>query len=188
MVEDTRLDSKLSDLARDLKSRPMLPGFQAMDAFTMRGLDESGKPGMFAAVLLAPAPVPELETLTSIRYLLTQKLKQLDTSIPAWPIVVQGAPEMINAETVVPGGRDHFEDLKRALEGRRMRSRPVYIEVAAPVSRPMVAVPSKKAAAAVRNAASARKVAAVRKASPVRKAAPVKKADQRRPAARRAAR
>lgn len=170
MVEDTRLDSKLSDLARDLKSRPMLPGFHALDAFTMRGLDESGKPGMFAAVLLAPAPVPELETLTSIRYLLTQKLKQLDTSIPAWPIVVQGAPEVINAETVVPGGREHFEELKRALEGRRMRPRPVYVEVAAPASRPLLAVPSKKAAA------------------PVRKAAPVKKAPARRPAARRAAR
>ena len=165
MVEDTRLDSKLSDLARDLKSRPMLPGFQATDAFTMRGLDESGKPGMFAAVLLAPAPVPELETLTTIRQLLTQKLKQLDTTIPAWPIVVQGAPEMINAETVVPGGREHFEDLKRALEVRRMRARPSYTEVPV-VSAPVSLAPMKKS----------------------RKAAPrpaVKKAVQRRPAARR---
>ncbi len=167
MVEDTRLDSKLSDLARDLKSRPMLPGFQATDAFTMRGLDESGKPGMFAAVLLAPAPVPELETLTTIRQLLTQKLKQLDTTIPAWPIVVQGAPEVINAETVVPGGREHFEDLKRALEVRRMRARPSYTEMPVVVSLPVASsAPLKKE----------------RKAAP---APAVKKAAQRRPAARR---
>ncbi len=165
MVEDTRLDSKLSDLARDLKSRPMLPGFQATDAFTMRGLDESGKPGMFAAVLLAPAPVPELETLTTIRQLLTQKLKQLDTTIPAWPIVVQGAPEMINAETVVPGGREHFEELKRALEVRRMRARPSFTELPAVTTHTSVA-PLKKS----------------RKAVP---APAVKKAAQRRPAARR---
>ena len=165
MVEDIRLDSKLSDLARDLKSRPMLPGFQATDAFTMRGLDESGKPGMFAAVLLAPAPVPELETLTTIRQLLTQKLKQLDTTIPAWPIVVQGAPEMINAETVVPGGREHFEDLKRALEVRRMRARPSYTELPAASVPAVVMSPVKK--------------------SPARKAVPVKKAALRRPAARR---
>jgi hypothetical protein len=166
MVEDTRLDSKLFDLARDLKSRPMLPGFQATDAFTMRGLDESGKPGMFAAVLLAPAPVPELETLTTIRQLLTQKLKQLDTTIPAWPIVVQGAPELISAETVVPGGREHFEELKRALEVRRQRARPSYTEVPVVKVAPVSAAPAKKAAP--------------RKPAPV-----VKKAAQRRPAARR---
>ncbi len=166
MVEDIRLDSKLSDLARDLKSRPMLPGFQATDAFTMRGLDESGKPGMFAAVLLAPAPVPELETLTTIRQLLTQKLKQLDTTIPAWPIVVQGAPEIINAETVVPGGREHFEELKRALEVRRMRARPSYTEL------PVASVPAAATVSRVKKSTSRKPVA-------------VKKTAQRRPAARR---
>lgn len=164
MVEDTRLDSKLSNLVRDLMSRPMLPGFQATDAFTMRGLDESGKPGMFAAVLLAPVPVPELETLTTIRQLLTQKLKQLDTTIPAWPIVVQGAPELINAETVVPGGREHFEELKRALEARRQRARPSFTEV--PVVEEVARAPVMK---------KARKTAA----------STVKKTAQRRPAARR---
>ncbi len=145
----------------------MLPGFQATDAFTMRGLDESGKPGMFAAVLLAPAPVPELETLTTIRQLLTQRLKQLDTTIPAWPIVVQGAPEMINGEPVVPGGREHFEELKRALEVRRMRTRPSYTEV--PVV-PAVSVP--RPPVAVKKVAAARKPApAVKKAAPRRRAA-----------------
>ena len=108
----------------------------------------------------------ELETLTTIRQLLTQKLKQLDTTIPAWPIVVQGAPEIINAETVVPGGREHFEELKRALEVRRMRARPSYTEL------PVASVPAVATVSRVKKSTSRKPVA-------------VKKTAQRRPAARR---
>ena len=125
MVDDRRLDSKLTDLQRDLMSRPLLPGFPIADAFTMRGIDETGKPGMFAAVLLAPTTMPELETLTTLRFVLTQKLKQLDTTIPAWPIVVQAAPELIDGQAVVPGGRDYFNQVKTELVARteRMKQR-----------------------------------------------------------------
>ena len=39
--------------------------------------------------------------------------------MPAWPIVVQGAPELINGEAVVPGGREYFEQLRNELQARR---------------------------------------------------------------------
>ena len=173
MVDDRRLDSKLTDLQRDLMSRPLLPGFPIADAFTMRGIDETGKPGMFAAVLLAPTTMPELETLTTLRFVLTQKLKQLDTTIPAWPIVVQGAPEFIDGQPVVPGGREHFELLKRSLEVRRMPTRPSYPEMPIVVDAPATPVVTsvKRSAKKVR--------AAVRKHS-----SPPKAGERRRPAAR----
>jgi hypothetical protein len=121
MLDDTRLDGKLQELSRELMMRSMVPGFGIADAFTMKGLDESGRPGLFAAILLAPGKVAELETLTTFRQLLTQRLKQLDTRTPAWPIVVQAAPEVIDAQNVVPGGRDYFNQVKTELVARTQR-------------------------------------------------------------------
>jgi hypothetical protein len=121
MLDDRRLDSKLAELARELVTRPFVPRYGIADAFTMRGIDESGKPGVFAAVLLHAVPAPELDTLTTFRAMLAARLKQLDTTMPAWPIVVQGAPELINGEPVVPGGREYFEQLRSELQARRDR-------------------------------------------------------------------
>ena len=125
MLDDTRLDGKLQELSRELMMRSMVPGFGIADAFTMKGIDESGRPGLFAAILLAPGKVAELETLTAFRQLLTQRLKQLDTRTPAWPIVVQAAPELIDGQAVVPGGRDYFNQVKTELVARteRMKQR-----------------------------------------------------------------
>jgi hypothetical protein len=119
MTTDARLDGKLEILAKELVSRTVVPGFPIADAFTMQGLDETGKPGVFAAILLAPAQSLELGTLTQFRHVLAMKLKQLNTSIPSWPIVVQGSPEVIDAQNTVPGGREYFEQVKGELIARR---------------------------------------------------------------------
>lgn len=124
MLDDTRLDGKLQELTRELMARPMVPGFTIADAYTTQGLDEAGRPGIFAAILLAPQPTPELNTLTTFRQMLTAKLKQVDTRSPAFPIVVQGEPEVIDATSVVPGGREYFEQVKAELLARRERLRP----------------------------------------------------------------
>lgn len=126
MLDDTRLDTKLQALSRELTQRAMVPGYGIADAYAVYGLDEAGKPGLFAAILLAPGRVAELETLTAFRQLLTQRLKQLDTRTPAWPIVVQSAPEVLDGgRDVVPGGPDYFAQVKVELQKRteRMRSR-----------------------------------------------------------------
>lgn len=125
MLDDTRLNGKLQELSRELMTRSMVPGFPIADAFTLKGLDETGKPGLFAAILLAPGRLAELETLTTFRQLLTQRLKQLDTRTPAWPIVVQAQPELINGSPVVPGGREYFDQVKSELVARteRMKQR-----------------------------------------------------------------
>lgn len=124
MLDDTRLDGKLQELTRELLTRQMIPGFTIADAYTTQGLDETGKPGLFAAILLAPSPAPELGTLTTFRQMLTARLKQLDTRTPAFPIVVQGVPEVIDSTSVVPGGREAFEQVKVELRARRERLRP----------------------------------------------------------------
>lgn len=124
MLDETRLDGKLLELTRELLTRPLVPGFTIADAFTTQGLDETGKPGLFAAILLGPTPTPELNTLTRFRQVLTARLKQLDTRAPAFPIVVQGAPEVIDATSVVPGGREYFAQVKAELQARRDRLRP----------------------------------------------------------------
>lgn len=121
MLDDTRLDGKLLELSRELMMRSLVPGFGIADAFTMKGIDEAGRPGLFAAVLLAPGKIAELETLTTFRQLLTQRLKQLDTRTPAWPIVVQAAPEVIDGQSVVPGGREYFQQVKTELVARTAR-------------------------------------------------------------------
>lgn len=121
MFDDTRIDGKLQDLSKELVARPMVPGFNVADAFTMRGMDETGKPGLYAAILLAPGPAPELGALTTFRAVLTQRLKQLDTKTPAWPIVVQGAPEVIDGTDTIPGGREYFEQVKLELMTRQER-------------------------------------------------------------------
>ncbi len=156
MFDDTRLDVKLQELSRELVMRSMVPGFGIADAFTMKGLDEAGRPGLFAAILLAPGKVVELETLTTFRQLLTQRLKQLDTRTPAWPIVVQAEPELIDGQAVVPGGRDYFAQVKNELVARtnRMKQRVSVSQMPAvrlapemPASKPQVrAAPSKAAA------------------------------------------
>ena len=170
MMDDTRLDGKLHELSRELMMRPMVPGFGIADAFTMKGLDEAGRPGLFAAVLLAPGKIAELETLTSFRQLLTQRLKQLDTRTPAWPIVVQAAPEVIDAQNVVPGGREYFEQVKSELIARtaRMKQRvsvsqmpavrlaPEQAPAKATVSKPAAKAASRKATTAARRAVSTR--------------------------------
>ncbi len=124
MLDDTRLDGKLLELSRELTMRSLVPGFAIADAFTMKGLDEGGRPGLFAAILLAPGKIVELEVLTVFRQLLTQRLKQLDTRTPAWPIVVQSAPEM-DGTSEVPGGREYFNQVKMELVARteRMKQR-----------------------------------------------------------------
>jgi hypothetical protein len=125
MLDDTRLNGKLQELSRELTTRSMVPGFPIADAFTLKGLDETGKPGLFAAILLAPGKTAELETLTTFRQMLTMRLKQLDTRTPAWPIVVQAQPEVINGQAVVPGGREYFDQVKSELVARteRMKQR-----------------------------------------------------------------
>lgn len=163
MFDDTRIDGKLQDLSKELVARPMVPGFNVADAFTMRGLDETGKPGLYAAILLAPGPAPELGALTTFRAVLTQRLKQLDTKTPAWPIVVQGAPEVIDGTDTIPGGREYFEQVKLELVKSQERLR------AATRSPPTAAKPMVESAPArpAAKAGKARKVKVARKASPV---------------------
>jgi hypothetical protein len=170
MFDDTRIDGRLQELSRELVARPMVPGFNVADAFTMRGMDETGKPGLFAAILLAPGPAPELGALTTFRAVLTARLKQLDTKTPSWPIVVQGAPEVIDGTDTIPGGREYFEQVKMELLHRQERlkaaTRPPPVAVAPldpPVSsRPAKATKARKvkvAAKAVRKATTARRTA-----------------------------
>lgn len=175
MFDDTRIDGKLQELSKELVARPMVPGFNVADAFTMRGMDETGKPGLFAAILLAPGPAPELGALTTFRAVLTQRLKQLDTKTPAWPIVVQGAPEVIDGTDVIPGGRDYFEQVKLELKSRQERLKaatrtppsnvpPLLVEDA-PAPRAPRAVKAVKAL----KGAKPRKVAVARKATSARR-------------------
>jgi hypothetical protein len=121
MLDDRRLDTKLSNLQRELKLKQPVPGFPIADAFTVRGVDEAGKAGLFAVVLLGTPTPLELGTLTIFRSFLTQKLKQIDTTLPAWPIVVQGAPEVVTGQPTVPGGPEYFESLKVELVTRSER-------------------------------------------------------------------
>jgi len=179
MLDDTRLDGKLQDLSRELMMRSLVPGFGIADAFTMKGIDEAGRPGLFAAVLLASGKVAELETLTTFRQLLTQRLKQLDTRTPAWPIVVQAEPEVIDGQSVVPGGREYFQQVKTELVARtaRMKQRVsvsqmpvVRLAPEARASKPMVKAPVAKAAKAA--AAPARKATTTaRRSAPTRASA-----------------
>ncbi|MFO0596404.1 MAG: hypothetical protein U0228_13895 [Myxococcaceae bacterium] len=168
MLDDTRLDGKLQELSRELVMRSMVPGFGIADAFTMKGIDESGRPGLFAAILLAPGKIAELETLTTFRQMLTQRLKQLDTRTPAWPIVVQAQPEIIDGQAVVPGGRDYFNQVKTELVARteRMKQRvsvsqmpAVHLAPEAAPARPSVKSARKAAAAAPTRKAVARRSA-----------------------------
>lgn len=120
LMVDERIDAKLTELTRELKSRALFPGCRIADAFALRGLDEGGRAGLFAAVLLPAEPaVPELDTLTLIRQALTARLKQLHSNMPAWPIIVQGAPEVISGYSVVPGGPEYFAQLRSELQVRR---------------------------------------------------------------------
>lgn len=121
MYDDVRLDTKLSELSRELNSRQLGAGFTIAEAFTMKGFDETGKPGLFALVLLGLNPPPSLDTLTIVGTLLRARLKQIDTAMPQWPIVVQGAPEVIDGQAVVPGGRDYYEQVKSELIARKER-------------------------------------------------------------------
>jgi len=177
MLDDTRLDGKLQDLSRELMMRSLVPGFGIADAFTMKGIDEAGRPGLFAAVLLASGKVAELETLTTFRQLLTQRLKQLDTRTPAWPIVVQAEPEIIDGQSVVPGGREYFQQVKTELVARtaRMKQRVsvsqmpvVRLAPEARASKPMVKAPVAKAAKA---AAPRKATTTARRSAPTRASA-----------------
>ena len=164
LVNDTRLDAKLADLSKELLTRPVVPGYNVSDAFTVRGIDETGKPGLFAAVLLGTNPMPQLETLTDFRFALTQRLKQLNTTMPAWPIVVQGNPEVLDTKEVIPGGREYFDQLKSELIARTERARALHRSTTMDV--PVIAEPDPvkgpavgmKAAKATKVKASARKV------------------------------
>jgi hypothetical protein len=177
MLDDTRLDGKLQDLSRELMMRSLVPGFGIADAFTMKGIDEAGRPGLFAAVLLASGKMAELETLTTFRQLLTQRLKQLDTRTPAWPIVVQAEPEIIDGQSVVPGGREYFQQVKTELVARtaRMKQRVsvsqmpvVRLAPEARASKPMVKAPIAKAAKA---AAPRKSTTTARRSAPSRASA-----------------
>ncbi len=127
MSDDARLDTKLAELNRELTVRPLGVGFSIADAFTMKGYDETGKPGLYAAVLLGTHPSPSLDTLTSVRGLLAARLKQLETTLPQWPIVVQGEPEVIDSQAVVPGGKEYFAQVKAELVARRDRMRELEV-------------------------------------------------------------
>lgn len=177
-MDDTRLDGKLHELSRELMVRSLVPGFGIADAFTMKGLDEAGRPGLFAAVLLASGKVAELETLTLFRQLLTQRLKQLDTRTPAWPIVVQAAPEVIGGQAVVPGGREYFDQVKSELVARtaRMKQRvsvsqmpavrlATESEIPTVSTKPTVRVPAKAAKAPARKTTTAARRSAPARAS-----------------------
>ena len=134
--------------------------------------DEAGRPGLFAAVLLAPGREAELETLTAFRQVLTQRLKQLDTRTPAWPIVVQAEPEHIDGQTTVPGGREYFAQVKTELIARTARMKQRVSVSQMPVvrlapeesaSKPMVKAPaSKKKASAAEPKVAARRSAPAR--------------------------
>ncbi len=180
MLDDRRLDTKLEDLARELRTRPLVAGFPISDAFTVRGLDEAGRPGLFAAVLLTPNTIPELDTLTAFRDVLTKKLKQLDTTMPAWPIVVQGSPELIDGVPTVPGGQEYFQQLKGELLSRSERLKQVQ-EKKANLDQAV--------AAAARKALHApRVVSAARPMTPLSTSAAKAKVSKAKPTARRAAR
>ena len=181
MLDDTRLNGKLQELSRELMARSMVPGFGIADAFTLKGLDETGKPGLFAAILLAPGKVAELETLTTFRHMLTQRLKQLDTRTPAWPIVVQAQPEVIDGHSVVPGGREYFDQVKMELVARteRMKQRvsvsqmpAVHLAPELAPTKPMVKVAASKSAARPAARATARKTTpTARRTAPARASA-----------------
>lgn len=121
MYDDVRLDTKLSELSRELNTRQLGAGFTIAEAFTMKGYDETGRPGLFALVLLGMTPAPTLDTLTLVRSLLTARLKQIDTTMLQWPIVVQGAPEVLDGQPEVPGGRAYFDQVKGELVARKER-------------------------------------------------------------------
>ncbi len=169
MFDDTRLDVKLQDLSRELVARSMVPGFGIADAFTLKGLDETGRPGLFAAILLAPGKPVELETLTEFRALLTQRLKQLDTRTPAWPIVVQAEPEYIDGQAVVPGGREYFTSVKNELLARTERMKQRVSMSQMPAVR--LAPEQTPAKPMVKAKATARKTAAGAKRAPARTSA-----------------
>lgn len=120
---DARLDAKLIELAKELKFRPLVPGHPFADAFALRGVDEGGKPGLYAAVLLPTNfDMTDLDMLTRFRAALTARLKQLHATLPAWPIIVQGLAELMNGQPVVPGGREYFDQLRGELTERLERS------------------------------------------------------------------
>ncbi len=120
---DARLDAKLIELAKELKFRPLVPGHPFADAFALRGVDEGGKPGLYAAVLLPTNfDMTDLDMLTRFRAALTARLKQLHATLPAWPIIVQGLAELMNGQPVVPGGREYFDQLRSELTERLERS------------------------------------------------------------------
>jgi len=161
MLQNTRLDTKLEELARELTLRQLIPGYQVVEAYATRGLDDAGKPGLFAAVLLKPEPVPDLGVLTSLRSLLTQKLKQIDTWLPSYPVVVQGAPEVIDAHSVIPGGTESFTQVKADLLARRSmameaeaRAQPQPVTVTLPKGLLPEAPPRKTTRKPARKAAS----------------------------------
>lgn len=189
MLDDTRLDGKLQELSRELMMRSLVPGFAIADAFTMKGIDESGRPGLFAAILLASGKIAELETLTTFRQLLTQRLKQLDTRTPAWPIVVQAAPELIDGQAVVPGGRDYFNQVKTELVARteRMKQRVSVSQMPAvrlapdlEPSKPQVKGASSQKGAKKAAASTSGRKAAARRAAPSRSSASARTARARR--------
>jgi hypothetical protein len=180
MLDETRLDGKLLELARELMARPMIPGYIIADAYTTRGLDETGKPGLFAAILLGPSPTPELNTLTIFRQMLTAKLKQVDTRTPAFPIVVQGAPEVIDSHSVVPGGREVFEQVKVELMARRERLHPTRVPLTLDLP-PMAASSSPSPG----RAAPAKAVKKAKKAPPRLSAKTVRKTSSKTAARRR---
>lgn len=171
MYDDVRLDTKLSELSRELNTRQLGAGFTIAEAFTMKGFDETGKPGLFALVLLGTNPPPSLDTLTIVRSLLTARLKQIDTTMLQWPIVVQGAPELLDGQSVVPGGREYFEQVKgeliarkeryKALEARRnsLTQMPAVTDAAPPskkTERKPAARPARRRVAATRSSKGAR--------------------------------
>lgn len=172
MYDDVRLDSKLSELSRELNTRQLGAGFTIVEAFTMKGFDETGKPGLFALVLLGLNPPPSLETLTLVGTLLRARLKQIDTSMPQWPIVVQGAPELIDGQPVVAGGREYFDQVKSELIARKERYKALEARRVSLTQMPAVtdAPPPAKKAAAKPARPARRRVAATRSSKGARAA------------------
>lgn len=175
MYDDVRLDTKLSELSRELNSRQLGAGFTIAEAFTMKGFDETGKPGLYALVLLGLNPPPSLDTLTIVGTLLRARLKQIDTAMPQWPIVVQGAPEVIDGQAVVPGGREYYEQVKSELIARKARFKALEARRVSLTQMPAVtdappAPVAKKAAAKPAARPARRRVAATRSSKGARAA------------------
>ena len=134
MLNDTLVDTKLQQLSHEIRTHAFVPACKVEDAFAMRGVDGSGRAGIFAAILLQPGPAPALNELMTFRAQLAQRLRQLDAKMPTWPIIVPGAPETTGSAGTLPGGRAYFEKVKLELTSyqQKLKASPAKATLAFP--------------------------------------------------------